>query len=62
MAIQASARPSVPRSRRAMRHASTRFNWAMGIEGEGLSEGMYCVAPDGGRLVSAIVSESAARL
>jgi AhpD family alkylhydroperoxidase len=23
----------------------TRFNWAMGIEGEGFSEGMYCVRP-----------------
>ena len=23
-----------------------RTNWALGIEGEGLSEGMYCVVPD----------------
>jgi AhpD family alkylhydroperoxidase len=32
-----------------------RSNWAFGIEGEGLSEGMYCVRPDpdgAGRLVS----------
>ena len=25
-----------------------RTNWALGIEGEGFSEGMYCVAPDRG--------------
>jgi len=23
-----------------------RSNWALGIEGEGFSEGMYCVRPD----------------
>ena len=31
----------------ALENLYTRFNWAMGIEGEGFSEGMYCVAPDG---------------
>ncbi len=25
----------------------SRVNWAFGIEGEGFSEGMYCVRPDG---------------
>jgi alkylhydroperoxidase family enzyme len=29
----------------ALENLYTRFNWAMGIEGEGFSEGMYCVAP-----------------
>ena len=41
MAIQASARPSVPRSRRAMRHASTRFNWAMAVLSTVLVGGFY---------------------
>jgi AhpD family alkylhydroperoxidase len=27
----------------------SRFNWSLGIEGEGFSEGMYCVAPEGHR-------------
>jgi AhpD family alkylhydroperoxidase len=26
----------------------SRSNWALGIEGEGFSEGMYCVVPDAG--------------
>jgi AhpD family alkylhydroperoxidase len=34
----------------------SRTNWALGIEGEGLSEGMYCAVPD-----SALVTGSAAR-
>ena len=25
----------------------SRTNWAFGIEGEGFSEGMYCVRPEG---------------
>ena len=29
----------------ALENLYTRFNWAMGIEGEGFSEGMYCVTP-----------------
>jgi AhpD family alkylhydroperoxidase len=29
----------------ALENLYTRFNWAMGIEGEGFSEGMYCVSP-----------------
>jgi AhpD family alkylhydroperoxidase len=29
----------------ALENFYTRFNWAMGIEGEGFSEGMYCVPP-----------------
>lgn len=29
----------------ALENLYTRFNWAMGIEGEGFSEGMYCVRP-----------------
>ncbi|HEY1522722.1 MAG TPA: carboxymuconolactone decarboxylase family protein [Solirubrobacteraceae bacterium] len=31
----------------ALENLYTRFNWAMGIEGEGFSEGMYCVTPQG---------------
>ena len=30
----------------ALENLYSRFNWALGIEGEGYSEGMYCVAPD----------------
>jgi AhpD family alkylhydroperoxidase len=30
-----------------------RTNWALGIEGEGFSEGMYCVRPDGKPAVAA---------
>jgi AhpD family alkylhydroperoxidase len=33
-----------------------RTNWALGIEGEGLSEGMYCVVPE-----RSLVANSAAR-
>ena len=29
----------------ALENLYARFNWAMGIEGEGFSEGMYCVSP-----------------
>lgn len=29
----------------ALENLYARFNWAMGIEGEGFSEGMYCVRP-----------------
>ncbi len=29
----------------ALENLYTRFNWALGIEGEGFSEGMYCVRP-----------------
>jgi AhpD family alkylhydroperoxidase len=29
----------------ALENLYTRFNWAMGIEGEGFSDGMYCVPP-----------------
>jgi AhpD family alkylhydroperoxidase len=29
----------------ALENFYTRFNWAMGIEGEGFTEGMYCVRP-----------------
>jgi len=29
----------------ALENLYSRFNWAMGIEGEGFSEGMYCVRP-----------------
>ena len=31
----------------ALENLYSRFNWAMGIEGEGFSEGMYCVVPEG---------------
>lgn len=31
----------------ALENLYTRFNWAMGIEGEGFSDGMYCVVPEG---------------
>jgi AhpD family alkylhydroperoxidase len=30
----------------ALENLYSRFNWAMGIEGEGFSEGMYCVTPE----------------
>jgi AhpD family alkylhydroperoxidase len=29
----------------ALENLYARFNWAMGIEGEGFTEGMYCVRP-----------------
>jgi AhpD family alkylhydroperoxidase len=29
----------------AMENLYSRFNWALGVEGEGFSEGMYCVRP-----------------
>ena len=29
----------------ALENLYTRFNWAMGIQGEGFTEGMYCVSP-----------------
>jgi AhpD family alkylhydroperoxidase len=29
----------------ALENLYSRFNWALGIEGEGFSEGMYCVRP-----------------
>jgi AhpD family alkylhydroperoxidase len=29
----------------ALENLYSRFNWAFGIEGQGFSEGMYCVAP-----------------
>jgi AhpD family alkylhydroperoxidase len=38
----------------ALENLYTRFNWAMGIEGEGFSEGMYCVRPQtNGQLAAA---------
>jgi AhpD family alkylhydroperoxidase len=30
----------------ALENLYSRFNWALGIESEGFSEGMYCVRPD----------------
>src|SRR5438094_9645302 len=41
MATQASARPSVPRSRPIQRQASTRFDWAMAILSTVLVGGFY---------------------
>jgi AhpD family alkylhydroperoxidase len=29
----------------ALENLYSRFNWSMGIEGEGFAEGMYCVSP-----------------
>jgi AhpD family alkylhydroperoxidase len=40
----------------ALENLYSRFNWALGIEGQNFSEGMYCVRPEG-----ALVSENAAR-
>jgi AhpD family alkylhydroperoxidase len=38
----------------ALENLYTRFNWALGIEGEGFSEGMYCVTPQAhGQLAAA---------
>ncbi len=34
----------------AMENLYSRFNWAMGIESEGFSEGMYCVIPQAAEL------------
>src|SRR5579884_1727795 len=31
----------------ALENLYSRFNWSLGIEGEGFSEGMYCVRPNG---------------
>ena len=31
----------------ALENLYSRFNWALGIEGEGFSDGMYCVVPEG---------------
>jgi AhpD family alkylhydroperoxidase len=36
----------------ALENLYSRFNWALGIEGEGFSEGMYCVVPDGAALAA----------
>src|SRR5437764_12389275 len=41
MATQASARPSVPRSGRVARQASTRFDWAMAVLSTFLVVGFY---------------------
>src|SRR2546422_4388887 len=41
MATQTSARPSVPKSRPARGHASTRFDWAMAILSTVLVGGFY---------------------
>ena len=30
----------------ALENYRARFNWAFGIEGQGFSEGAYCVRPD----------------
>jgi AhpD family alkylhydroperoxidase len=30
----------------AMENMYSRFNWALGIEGQGFTEGMYCVTPE----------------
>ena len=30
----------------ALENLYSRSNWALGIEGEGFSEGMYCVPPE----------------
>jgi AhpD family alkylhydroperoxidase len=30
----------------ALENLYSRFNWAVGIEGEGFSEGMFCLVPD----------------
>jgi AhpD family alkylhydroperoxidase len=30
----------------ALENLYSRFNWSLGIEGEGFSEGMYCVRPE----------------
>jgi AhpD family alkylhydroperoxidase len=40
----------------ALENLYSRTNWALGIEGQGFSEGMYCVRP-----ASALVGASAAR-
>ncbi|HZU61453.1 MAG TPA: carboxymuconolactone decarboxylase family protein [Solirubrobacteraceae bacterium] len=33
----------------ALENLYSRFSWSLGIEGEGFSEGMYCVRPEGDR-------------
>jgi AhpD family alkylhydroperoxidase len=44
----------------AMENLYSRSNWAFGIEGEGFSEGIFCVAPDR-EAGEALVSDSGAR-
>jgi AhpD family alkylhydroperoxidase len=36
----------------ALENLYSRCNWALGIEGEGFSDGMYCVAPEPGAPVA----------
>ncbi len=48
----------------ALENLYSRSNWALGIEGEGFSEGMYCVPPAGSAIEAAsgdVVEASPAR-
>jgi AhpD family alkylhydroperoxidase len=44
----------------ALENLYSRSNWALGIEGEGFTEGMYCVRPDA-KAAGSLALESAAR-
>lgn len=44
----------------ALENLHSRFNWALGIESEGFSEGTYCIRPEADR-TSAETLETVAR-
>jgi AhpD family alkylhydroperoxidase len=45
----------------ALENLYSRFNWALGIEGEGFSEGIYCVRPDVADVSNGLEAVSGAR-
>lgn len=45
----------------ALENLYSRFNWALGIESEGFSEGVYCVRPDVADVSSAFEAVPSAR-
>jgi AhpD family alkylhydroperoxidase len=45
----------------ALENLYSRFNWALGIESEGFSEGMYCVRPETADLSNPLEAVSGAR-
>ena len=45
----------------ALENLYSRFNWALGIESEGFSEGMYCVRPEPADSSSGLEAATGAR-
>ncbi len=45
----------------ALENLYSRFNWALGIESEGFSEGMYCVRPEAAESSSGLEAAAGAR-